>query len=384
MRRLWRALIGLGDVLVLGAFALGLAARHVRPGALTWPLQLLGPLVPALAALVVAVALVRVWRAGAGTRLAYGLAAAAVVVRFGLPFGGGADVRAGDLTVVTYNVPRWAGPDTSRKADEIDAYVRRVRPAILAFQEPTLYYRASAPERVVVAPFLRRLRDSLGYRVGRPAFSPTSRSRLPVFTRGLRIVQADESRMRADSSGAFTDIARVAFALAAAPRPAGDAAAVPESLPDTSAARTAVLYNVHLYTHGARKPWDDPGFSLRHPRSWAVYLARFRDAHLRRAWEADSLRALLDAETRPVLVVGDFNATAHEWPFARIRSARGGLTDALGKAGRGWNATYHRDLPLLRIDHVLVSREWQIVAARVPRDVAASDHLPVEVRLRMR
>ncbi len=373
-------------MLVLGVFALGLAARHVRPGALTWPLQLLGPLVPMLAVLVVAAALVRVWKAGAGTRLAYALAVAAVVVRFGVPFGGGAEAREGDLTVVTYNVPRWAGPDTARKADEIDAYVRRVQPAILAFQEPTLYYRASAPERVVVAPFLRRLRDSLGYRVGRTAFSPTSRSRQPVFTKGLRIVQADESRIRPDTTGAFTDIARVTFALDAAtsPRPAGDASAVPESLPDTSAARTAVLYNVHLYTHGARKPWDDPAFSLRQPRSWAVYLARFRDAHLRRAWEADSLRALLDAETRPVLVVGDFNATAHEWPFARIRGARGGLTDALGTAGRGWNATYHRDLPLLRIDHILVSREWQIVAARVPHDVAASDHLPVEVRLRMR
>ncbi len=383
-------------MVLVGLFAAALAARYVRPGPLTWPLQLLGPLVPGLAALVLVAAALRVWAPGVRVRLVYALAVLGVGLRFGLPLGRGQVPEAGDLTVVTYNVPRWAGPDAGQKSAAIERYVRDVRPDVLAFQEPTVYYRASSPDRVVVAPFLRRLRDSLGYRVGRTAFTPSSRTRQPVFTRDLRIVQADDRRLRvaagasgagaSGSGGAFTDVARIAFALddrSPGTDLVGNPGIAALSLPDTAASRTAVLYNVHLYTHGARKPWDDPAFSLRRPASWRDYLARFRDAHRRRASEADSLRVLLDAETRPLLVVGDFNATPHEWAFGRIEGARGGLVDALGRAGRGWNATYHRDLPLVRIDHVLASREWTVVSARVP-SVAASDHLPVEVRLRLR
>lgn len=360
-RRLAGGVLRLVETAVLGAFLMGILARYVRPGVLSWPLQMLGPFVPYLAVLVLVLALLRLWSASPRRRLAYALALALAAVRFLPETWDRPDASRGDLTVVTYNVPRWAGPDVAQKEEEIVRYAARVRPHVLAFQEPTVYYSARE-ERVVVAPFLRRLRDTLGYRVGRTAFASTRRSTQPVFTQGVRVVTAEELSIRPDTSTIPTYVSRVVLRYGG---------------------REAVLYNVHLYTHGARKPWRDAAFSPRQPRTWVPFLRQYRTAHRYRAWEADTLRALLDAETRPVIVTGDFNATPHEWSFARIAGAQRGLLDGFREGGRAWGGTFHRRYPVVRIDHVLASRAFRVVSARVP-EIAASDHRPVEVRLRWR
>ncbi|HYE58915.1 MAG TPA: endonuclease/exonuclease/phosphatase family protein [Rhodothermales bacterium] len=365
MARFARLLAGgvmrLVETCMLGAFLLGYLARYVRPGGLSWPLQALGPLLPYLAMAVLVLAVPRLWRSSPRRRLAYAVALALAAVRF-LPEVWVRPAPSGaDLLVVTYNVPRWAGPDVAQKEAEIVRYAAMERPHVLAFQEPTVYYSARE-ERVVVAPFLRRLRDTLGYRVGRTAFAPTRRSPQPIFTRGVRVVTAEELSLRRDTANAPTYVSRIVFRYAG---------------------REAVLYNVHLYTHGARKPWRDEAFRRKEPRTWLPFIWQFRDAQRYRAWEADSLRKLIDAESRPVLVVGDFNATPHEWSFAHLARAQGGLYDGFREAGRAWGATFHRRYPVVRIDHILASRDFRIVRARVP-DIAASDHRPVEVRLRWR
>ncbi len=263
--------------------------------------------------------------------------------------------------MVTYNVPRWAGPDVEAKERMIEQYAATAKPHVLAFQESTVYYSARE-QRVVVAPFLRRLRDSLGYRVGRTAFAAPRRSPQPVFTRGVRVVTSEERTFHPGPDVPATYVSRVVLA---------------------DGAREAVVYNVHLFTHGARKPWEDGSFHPRQPRTWLPYVRQFREAQRFRAAEADTLRAYLDAEELPVVLVGDFNATPHEWCFGRIAGAQGGLFDAYREAGRGWGATFHRKYPVLRIDQVLVSRAFVPVRARVPH-IGASDHRPVEVDLRWR
>jgi endonuclease/exonuclease/phosphatase family metal-dependent hydrolase len=349
------------ETLVLGAFLVGYLARYVRPGLFSWPLQAFGPLLPYLALGVVVMAVPRLVRSSPRRRLAYAIALALAAVRF-LPETWDRPAPVGtDLTVVTYNVPRWAGPDVAQKEAEIVRYAAQARPHVLAFQEPTVYYSARA-ERVVVAPFLRRLRDTLGYRVGRTAFAQTRRSPLPVFTRGIRVVTAEDLSLRPDTASAPTYVTRVVF---------------------RTGGQEAVLYNVHLYTHGARKPWRDAAFSRKEPRTWLPFIWQFRDAQRYRAWEADTLRRLIEAEERPVIVVGDFNATPHEWSYAHLARSRGGLLDGFREGGRAWGATFHRRYPFFRIDHVLASRDFRVVRARVP-GIAASDHLPVEVRLRWR
>jgi endonuclease/exonuclease/phosphatase (EEP) superfamily protein YafD len=141
-----------------------------------------------------------------------------------------------------------------------------------------------------------------------------------------------------------------------------------------------VVFNVHLQSFGERKPWRDPGASVLDPTFWISYLLQYRLAFEARAWETRQLRALMDRETVPVLLCGDFNSTPHSRVYRHLAAGR---QDAFREAGTGWGMSYHRRLPLVRIDYVLASEEWEPVSARtVPAGL--SDHLPVLVRLRWR
>jgi endonuclease/exonuclease/phosphatase family metal-dependent hydrolase len=102
------------------------------------------------------------------------------------------------------------------------------------------------------------------------------------------------------------------------------------------------------------------------PAEWRQQLAQVRD-HLR-------------AEPRPLVVAGDFNATADMGPFQEILHL--GLSDAAVLAGKGWQMTWPRDqawvLPYLRIDHVLISSELTVTGYHLG-DGEGSDHHPLIV-----
>jgi endonuclease/exonuclease/phosphatase (EEP) superfamily protein YafD len=83
-------------------------------------------------------------------------------------------------------------------------------------------------------------------------------------------------------------------------------------------------------------------------------------------------------ERDPVVVAGDLNATRWHQGLSRLRAER--LDDAHERRGRGWAATWPRDRwplpPLLRLDHVLVSRQVHVRAVWEGAG-HGSDHLPV-------
>ncbi|MHB1097104.1 MAG: endonuclease/exonuclease/phosphatase family protein [Gemmatimonadaceae bacterium] len=85
---------------------------------------------------------------------------------------------------------------------------------------------------------------------------------------------------------------------------------------------------------------------------------------------------VIGASTVPTLMFGDFNA-APAAPELQPLLAR--LQDSWPvSAGQGW--TYPAVRPAERIDYVLASPHFRVVAARVP-DTKASDHCPVVVDL---
>lgn len=120
------------------------------------------------------------------------------------------------------------------------------------------------------------------------------------------------------------------------------------------------------------------------------------------AWEGQSLRiAMVDLPSRPSLsrsavadallqaceegalgevdlVAGDFNATDGSVILTRCFP---GFRDALREAGRGWLATWPRQFPLWRIDHVLVTPEIEVVRGRTV-DPGISSHRMTEAWLR--
>jgi endonuclease/exonuclease/phosphatase (EEP) superfamily protein YafD len=84
-------------------------------------------------------------------------------------------------------------------------------------------------------------------------------------------------------------------------------------------------------------------------------------------------------------VVGDFNATRDHQPFRAILDT--GLRDAAEQAGSGWQPTWPARgswgwlRPLLTIDHVLATDQWQAVDTST-LEVPGSDHLALVARLR--
>jgi endonuclease/exonuclease/phosphatase family metal-dependent hydrolase len=86
--------------------------------------------------------------------------------------------------------------------------------------------------------------------------------------------------------------------------------------------------------------------------------------------------------TDPAILLGDFNATSRHAAYRRI-AAR--LRDAKRVARRGRLATFPARLPMIRIDHVFVSRSIHVTTVNAPRNRLtreASDHLPLVVDFR--
>lgn len=97
------------------------------------------------------------------------------------------------------------------------------------------------------------------------------------------------------------------------------------------------------------------------PALWKVQLA--------------GIRAALSTEPKPLVVVGDLNATWDHRQFQSILHL--GLHDAAVVAGRGWEMTWNRQNPIIppviRIDHVLVSRGVRVGGIRLGQG-RGSDH----------
>ena len=379
--------------------AAGLAARYVPPDALWWP-QLAALALPALA-LASAPSAAWLWRTAsregrsaragrlAGRSLA-SLQGALVLVACAqyaadrVPVGsdapgssdatgareGGDPGRGGarELTVMSLNVGQ--GPARPRPlADALDA----LRPDVVALQEATLRVVAvaDAPGGVALAapPSVSALASHPAYRLAVPDVdagalpSEGTTVQNPVFVRADRV-----GRAASPASGGEP------VSLGPGESPGTYTRAVVEW-----DGRPVAVYSVHLRSFGrwrqARRP---PGFAglARHARR---ALAGMRRDLVLRAAEADRLRAVLDAEPLPYLVAGDLNSTPAQWAYRRVAERS---DDALALGGGPYPRTYPARSPLVRIDAVLASTAFEVVAASVGPP-GLSDHRPVVATVRL-
>jgi len=114
------------------------------------------------------------------------------------------------------------------------------------------------------------------------------------------------------------------------------------------------LYNVHT-----RAPFGPGGLPL-----WTTQLG--------------SLAAIAEAEPGPLILAGDFNASAGHRPFRAVLAA--GVRDAHMACRRWWVTTWPSDMrlapPFARIDHVLVSAHLGVLKV-AEGEGRGSDHRPV-------
>ena len=355
MRRFSRVVLLLGIGGIAAAFLAGYAARYVAPDTLWW-LQLVALGLPVLAVLVVlggvGAALAKEW----GVFFAFAPLIVLAAVRF-FPAGAGGDAAAPALTVMTYNAGSSGAGHTSAS---FRALVEGVEPDVLALQEVPIK-RLGEPGAVVLPGGFGGVLASGRFESTPPAQYVRSWSQ-PVFVRaegGPRLRAATAVMLRAGDRVGGRSNARVELEWGG---------------------RAFALYNVHLRSFDRRRPWemDREEVGVRGwLGAWRAALRAYREDFTARADEARRLREALDAEPLPVIVSGDFNSTAHQWVFAHVAE---GLRDAISEAGVWRRATFPATRPLVGIDHVLVSEEWEVHGGWVPDD-AHADHRPVVVRV---
>jgi endonuclease/exonuclease/phosphatase (EEP) superfamily protein YafD len=97
--------------------------------------------------------------------------------------------------------------------------------------------------------------------------------------------------------------------------------------------------------------------------------------------EIKVIREHIKQESKPHILLGDFNASPWSTPMTQL-SAQTNLRH--GALGLGIYPTWRYKTMLLGapIDHILVSEEWQVSSYKVERDVG-SDHFPVLAELQL-
>jgi endonuclease/exonuclease/phosphatase family metal-dependent hydrolase len=365
-----RILEGLGwasAIALVVAFLVGYAAPYLSPARYWWT-DLFAVGLPFMG---VAVTILSVGLCGwGGYRRRWGRVVlgagllALLAVRFGprLAAWGPAPADTDTLRLMTFNVPP-SLPEGTASASPLVDLVQRTRPDVMAFQEVRLATgrdRATNLRRVSV-PLRPLLEPPVGY-VPPPRMPVETAVQQPVVSRGLLDSMSVHPLPPDGESNSRARYTRTSFSWKG---------------------RTAVLYNVHLHSIGEVRPWTVLSEGWASLSRWRAFLRTYRKAALRRAQQARLIRRRIQEESRPVLVLGDFNSTPHQWAYRHLAQ---GLQSAVHRRVRGWGTTFPAQRPLVQIDHVLAGPAWEITVAHIPADEAGavSDHRPVVAHLRWR
>jgi endonuclease/exonuclease/phosphatase family metal-dependent hydrolase len=146
---------------------------------------------------------------------------------------------------------------------------------------------------------------------------------------------------------------------------------------------TVRVYNCHLQSYRLRpteiNSIDSMDFeNHRETKEKLIELSvKFRDAIIKRAEQAATLRQHLNQCPYPVIVCGDFNDTPVSFTY---RTVRGNLEDSFTQSGKGTANTYNGKLPSFRIDYILHSSRFSSYNFEVST-LNHSDHYPISCDL---
>ncbi len=364
-RILWTLGWGTAGLLIV-AFLLGYAAPYLSPARFWWTdlfAVALLPLSLVTGGISLGLCVQGVYRRRWGRVVVSVGLLVLIAVRFSprLAAWGASDLSPGTVQVMSLNVPPTFGRQSPHTP--LTDLVREKGPDILAFQESRIKtaQASSQPTLTQVSfPIRPVLGDSFGYTPPR-VLPPDTEIQQPVF-----------GRLALDSTSVHP----------LPPRGATDARSRYTRTLFSWQGRAAALYNVHLHTVGPVRPWETISEGWGSLARWRTFLRAYRKGALRRAQQARLLRRQIAREPLPVIVVGDFNSTPHQWAYRHIAQ---GLQNAVTRRVRGWAATFPAQRPLVRIDHILASPAWEIVAAQVSAstdNAPISDHRPVHAHLR--
>lgn len=150
---------------------------------------------------------------------------------------------------------------------------------------------------------------------------------------------------------------------------------------------TVRIFNNHLQSFRLRRmertflneltESSDDKETLNEIRTISLSLKR---GFIKRASQAEAVKAEIEKSPYPVIVAGDFNDTPVSYSYRKIRK---GLNDAFVSSGYGAGFTYKGNYPPNRIDYILYDdalecRQFDILKVKY------SDHYPISAYFRMK
>lgn len=261
------------------------------------------------------------------------------------------------LSILTYNLHGFVYEQNRhdgyrRVVDSVAAYVRRIQPDVICFQE----YETMNPGDVRLIDSLYREWPYRAYRFvsggeGDVGYGVAIFSRLPILRASGTLFEGSRNTMlRADL---------------------------------LMGRDTLRLFNNHLQSTQVDEWSRDRVERLdvrgdketeRFVRSLA---GRLRDNYRRRAVQVDTISRMIAASPYPAIVAGDFNDTPVSYTYDKMR---GELDDTFVNAGSGFAYTYNRLFRMLRIDYVFHAPVFETLEYR-SEPLPWSDHNPVFVRI---
>ena len=128
-----------------------------------------------------------------------------------------------------------------------------------------------------------------------------------------------------------------------------------------------------LGVHMASNHYDGIAFEKEFQSDTTSY-EKYKYAQESRSFQAHWTKKAILESKHPVIVMGDMNDFNSSPPLDTLMSC--GLKDSWWEGGNGYGSTYHDCWMLLRIDHILYSKELKLKSVKV-KDTDLSGHNPV-------
>lgn len=108
--------------------------------------------------------------------------------------------------------------------------------------------------------------------------------------------------------------------------------------------------------------------------------SKMKHAFIKRAAQTETVAEFIRNSPYPVIFTGDFNDTPVSYSYRQIANE---LDDTFVDAGSGLGQTHSQMLPMLRIDYIFHSKEFQTIENKTI-DKDYSDHFPIVARFILR
>ena len=137
---------------------------------------------------------------------------------------------------------------------------------------------------------------------------------------------------------------------------------------------TLRIYGLHLETNRL-KPGDyhelrSLEFDSAYNEKAKNVVGRLRRSMFKRSSQVSDIKQHTIACPHPFMILGDFNDTPQSYAYQQLKE---GLDDAFVTSGKGFDATFLKPFPLLRIDYILYPKQYQAVNYQ-STDELFSDH----------